>query len=95
MQMLSVDEANEHFSFRRLHSQQLWVPFRTFLRFETGCGSSISSVMSPVNVESDDHLLSTGNSDECLGARGDQWSDFLQSHQTSIYTSAQLISDER
>lgn len=24
-----------HFIFRRLHSQQLWVPFRIFLRFES------------------------------------------------------------
>jgi hypothetical protein len=33
MHVASVGEPNKHFIFRRLHSQQLRVPFRIFLRF--------------------------------------------------------------
>lgn len=33
MQITSSDDANVHFTFRLRHSQQLCVPFRTFLRF--------------------------------------------------------------
>jgi len=31
-EVLEMRGSNLHFIFRRLHSQQLWVPLRTFLR---------------------------------------------------------------
>lgn len=66
----SADEPNVHFSFRRLHSQQLRVPFRTFLRFGEGSLdiSKVSAILLISFKENEQtSIVSTGSPDQNMG----------------------------
>jgi hypothetical protein len=55
-----------HFILRRLHSQQLWVPLRTFCRFGPGGGSIGSMLFPPVFLRRVFLFLSFRSSLSCL-----------------------------
>lgn len=49
LQMVVLDAVKMHLTFRRLHSQQLWVPLRVFLRFGPAVGPSVCAFSSAMS----------------------------------------------